>query len=303
LVGIGLVFACTGDETTDTPSTPDATSGIDVNQPKPDSSTNPPVDAGSDTGTVADTGADTFVPFTPAALGSRLVLWLEGDAFTDIGGSVKWPDKSGLGNDAFQDAATRMPAIVDASTDGAVNGHGVVRFAGNQFLAIADNVALQWAPGDFGFYIVMRHTNGTNDYGIGYAKWSDVGGLGFPGFFMWASYPQAGATGYVTRLDTQQAVLSDGGLNDGVARLVAARKVAGNLELRVQGNQVGMITDAGFPDASAFNAPGIPAVIGGRQGAIQALKGDIAEIIAVKGTLTDAEQTSVETYLKAKYGF
>jgi hypothetical protein len=32
------------------------------------------------------------------------------------------------------------------------------------------------------------------------------------------------------------------------------------------------------------------------------LQGDIAEIVAVKGTLTDLEQTTLEGYLKKKYG-
>lgn len=213
-----------------------------------------------------------------------------------------WPDKSGTGNSAFQDASARMPFLLDGGSDAAVNGHGVVRFDGNQFLSITDSETLQWGTSDFGLYVVMRHLNGPAvlpTYAIVYGKWTDSYPE-YPGFFMWANYP--GSTGYATRLDATQVLKSDGGKNDGVTRLVGARKTGSNYELRLNSEQVDLQLDASVPDASAFNAPDGAAVIGGRPAATQQLHGDIAEIIAVKGTLTEQEQTALETYLKSKYG-
>jgi mono/diheme cytochrome c family protein len=50
----------------------------------------------------------------------------------------------------------------------------------------------------------------------------------------------------------------------------------------------------------------MPAALGGHNGynralGFQAFKGDIAEMVAVKGTVTDAEFQSIEAYLMSKY--
>jgi hypothetical protein len=300
VLAMGFVFACSGDDPAVAQQTPDGASpGVDSSKPGVDSSVT--TDSGLDAS--KDPDADAGPPaFTPAALGSRVVLWLEGDSFKGIDGGVMWPDKSGTGNDAFQDAATRMPALIDAGSEGGINGHGVVHFGGNEYLRISDSTTLQWATSDFAFYVVMRHLNGPvvpPDYAIVYSKWTDTGPE-YPGFFMWASYP--GKTGYVTRFNASQALESDSGLNDGVMRLVGTRRSGTNYELRVGGNQVDLLSDASVPDPDAFNAAGLPAFIGGREAPIQQLQGDIAEIIAVKGTLTDPEQLRLEDYLKKKYG-
>jgi hypothetical protein len=299
VLAMGFVFACSGDDPAVSQVTPDsATPGVDSSKPGVDSSV--PADGGVDSST--DPDADAAPAYTPAVLGSRVVLWLEGDSFKGIDGGVMWPDKSGTGNNAFQDAGARMPALLDAGSEGGINGHGVVHFAGNEYLRIADSTTLQWAASDFAFYVVMRHLNGAvvlPDYAIVYSKWTDTGPE-FPGFFMWASYP--GSTGYVTRFNASQAIESDGGLNDGVMRLVGTRRAGMNYELRVSGTKVDGLTDASVPDPDAFNAAGLPAFIGGREAPIQQLQGDIAEIIAIKGTLTDPEQTTLEAYLKKKYG-
>ncbi len=302
-LAMGFVFACGGDDpAVNGQETPDsATPTPDSPSPHVDSST-PLPDAGIDSSMAVDAADAAPPPFTPAALGTRVVLWLEADSFKSIDGGALWPDKSGTGNDAYQDAAARAPALIDAAADGAINGHGVVHFAGNEYLRITDGTSLQWAASDFGFYVVMRHLNGPANvpaYAIVYSKWTDTGPE-FPGFFMWASYPAS--TGYVTRLAASQALASDSGLNDGVIRLVGTRRTGTAYELRVSGKQVDMQPDSSIADPAAFNAAGLPAYIGGREAAIQQLLGDIAEIVAVKGTLTDPEQTRLETYFKTKYG-
>ncbi|MDB4937257.1 MAG: hypothetical protein JWP87_4229 [Labilithrix sp.] len=301
LAAMAFVFACSTDDPSAPQPGPDAsTAAFDSSLPGIDSSV-PTKDAAVDSSTTPDAEAGPPA-FTPAALGARVVLWLEGDSFKELDGGVMWPDKSATGNDAFQDASARMPFLIDAGSEGGINGHSVVHFAGHEYLRIGDSPTLQWAANDFAFYVVMRHENGPSalpPFAIVYAKWTDNGPPA-PGFFMWASYP--GSTGYVTRLDENQVTGSDGGLNDGTMRLVGARRAGNSLELRVSGNQVSLLADAGIADPAGFNAAGIPAFIGGREAQLQQLRGDIAEIVAVKGVLTDLEQTTLEVYLKKKYG-
>ncbi|MEO8799396.1 MAG: hypothetical protein ABI551_16010, partial [Polyangiaceae bacterium] len=109
---------------------------------------------------------------------------------------------------------------------------------------------------------------------------------------------------YVTRMGAFTPVVADGGdYNDNVMRVVGARKVGNALELRAGGAVVATNPDVSGYDVAAANAVGNPAFIGGRDSVdFQNLNGDIAEMIAVKGTVSDIEQAEIEAYLKAKYG-
>jgi hypothetical protein len=175
-------------------------------------------------------------------------------------------------------------------------------------LQIADSTSLQWAAGDFTVYTVHRHTTQLPGYAIVYAKWTDA--FPYPGFFLWANYPYSapGSAGpqtasYVTRLDYNTEVYGDASAtyNDGMMRVVGSRLNGKMLELHVEGHLVSE-NDASVADPTGFNAANIPAYIGGRPGGGQDLTGDIAEIIAVKGSLTDAELANLEKYLAQKYG-
>jgi hypothetical protein len=77
---------------------------------------------------------------------------------------------------------------------------------------------------------------------------------------------------------------------------------AATLEIRADGARQGMIS---FRPPINIDAP-LQATIIGHNGyspspGFQAFKGDMSEIVAVKGTLTDGELASLETYLKTKY--
>jgi hypothetical protein len=292
------IYACSEDSTSSSPSVPDSgtttptSTSTSTNTPPGDSST-PPVDG----------GADTAQPFTPAALGGRLVLWLDADRGYDlVDGGVVWKDQSPEGNHAIQDTPARQPQRIDGGVLDAGN-RGVVRFAGNQYLSIADDTSLQWGAGDYAIFAVVRHTNNPssgNPYAIVYAKWIDT--APYTGPFVFANYPETVTSGYVSRVDDSREARTDGGLNDGVLRLVGTRKLGNDLELRINGTKQDQI-DAGGYDTAAFSAFDASAVIGGRAAAnFQALEGDIAELIAVKGSLSDAEQTNIEVYLKARHG-
>lgn len=298
--GLAVLYACSEDSTSSSPGTPDASSptptststATATNTAQNDSSV-PPTDAST----------DTTQPFTPAALGAKLVLWLDADRNFDlVDGGVVWKDQSPEGNHAIQDTLARQPAHFDGGV-GDAGTRGVVRFSGNQYLSIADDPSLQWGAGDYAIYVVVRHSNnpsGGNPYAIVYAKWIDT--APFTGPFIFANYPETVTTGYVSRVDDAREARTDGGLNDGKLRLVGTRKLGNDLELRINGTKADQI-DAGGYDTTAFNAFDAGPVIGGRASAgFQALEGDIAELIAIKGTLSDTEQANIEAFLKTRHG-
>lgn len=163
-----------------------------------------------------------------------------------------------------------------------------------------DQASLQWATSDFAVFTVIRHANAAADYGMVYGKWTDS--PPYPGFILWASYPYGTTTTYVGRTDTAHELYADAGMNDLQWRLVSVRKTGTKLELRINGAPAAETADVGPYDASAFDAPGKNAQIGGRGTSAQNLKGDIAAMAAVKGTVADAELTEIEGYFKKKYG-
>lgn len=298
--GLAVLYACSEDSTSSSPGTPDASSPNPTSTGTATATNNPPGDSSVPP---ADGGTDTTQPFSPTSLGAKLVLWLDADRNFDlVDGGVVWKDQSPEGNNAIQDTLARQPLHFDGGVADAGN-RGVVRFSGNQYLSIADDPSLQWGAGDYAIYVVVRHTNdpsGSPPYAIVYAKWID--NAPFTGPFIFANYPEAVTTGYVTRVDDSREARTDGGLNDGTLRLVGARKVGNDLELRINGTKQDQI-DAGGYDTAAFNAFDAGAVIGGRASAgFQALQGDIAELIAIKGTLSDTEQANLEAFLKTRHG-
>jgi len=302
LATVATVVACTGD-TASTEATSDAgghdsgngNNTTDGSVFQVDSGTTP-MDSGGqpmDAGFVPDAA-----PLDPSSLGSRLVLWLSADSnYTTDGGFAVWKDRSSAGNDAVQANGANIPALFDGGTG--VNGKPALHFTGTEYLTIADSDSLQWAASDFTFFMVERHTNDTNLYGLLYAKWTDNGADGYPGFFLWADYP--GNSAIVTRLDIPNAVFGDAGTNDGVARVVGARRNGTDLQLWEQAQLAGEMPDSSIVNPTEFNAAGLPAYIGGRPANVQALLGDIAEVIAVKGTVTDQELVNLQAYLRAKY--
>jgi hypothetical protein len=87
-------------------------------------------------------------------------------------------------------------------------------------------------------------------------------------------------------------------LNDGVVRLYGARRTAGtNLEVRVNGSVATAVT-------VSVSAVGVPLSLGldVANGANQQMMGDMAEVVAIHGTLAGANLACVESYLLAKYG-
>jgi hypothetical protein len=273
-----VTFCACGSETK--PASPDAPRGVDA-APTPDG---------------------IQQPFTPSQL-SGLVLWLEATqgVVTNQSKVSTWMDRSGRNNNAGQSVAALQPSFVT----GVVNGLPVIRFA-NTALQVTDSVTLQWAAEDFTLLVVGGYKNTTTS-GLGYGMFVAKQETPYPyaGPALWGNYTapmldtvigmQADSSG------TQYAI-STNAKNDGAIRVYTGRRVGTSLEVRVNGTVQGTATATSSVNV---NASGRPLFIGGVPGTntvTQALDGDIAEILAVRGPLSDAELTQLEAYLKAKYG-
>jgi hypothetical protein len=266
-------------------------------------------DAQADASAPADGGSDARVDAGPAtwdptALGAGLALWLDAaERVTLTANRVSaWQDRSPNQHSATQSTATARP-MVEAN---GINGRPVVRFPRSTFLRIADAPSLQFGTGDFCVVVVARHTTPSNGFdadeqnGALYLKAQPVT-FPYRGVSMFANFNRSGASSALgVQVDHNVfARTGGGGYNDGRPFVLGARRVGARLEARLNGAVAGVVQNAGNVDVSA---PGQPAFLGGRSDGIQFLTGDIAEVVAHKGALADAELAKLEAYLRTKYG-
>lgn len=300
--------------------------GDPVTLSEPDASIPPdvtPVDATVDSGAPADavasdaaapTDADASYdspptdarPFDVSAL-PGLCLWLEasrGVTRFDGGVVAAWGDLSGNGNNATQSITYNRPTY----TEQAIHRLPGIRFdkdaTWGQFLSIADAPSLRWGTGDFTLAVVARHDNdnggggSSNRFGVFYFKQSPTQGL-----VLQANSPgQTVAGGFAVEVSpdpVERLASTGGGYNDLRGHLFVARRVGALLELRHNGLADGART-APVVDLSAV---GSNVTVGATLERIDStrLNGDIAEIVAVKGPLSDAALAELEAHLKAKY--
>lgn len=302
-------FACVGED----PVTP------------PSSTTN---DGGGtfDGGATSDapvTPADTGAPdaeggppgFSPNDLGANVVLWLDPTSVVTAANLVgTWNDLSASSpkNTAKQTNSMYQPTV----SKSAANGHDAVHFsiAGGscRHLEIPDAASLRWDGSDFAIELVGRYVNNpTNNavpidnQAVFWTKQSttipDKPGvrlIGNPPPFT----PQTTAAYAETYKAYDEASLgplsSQTGLNDGAFHIFGLRYIGVHLlEVRVDG-KAGTKADVG---AATVSNPGVPVAIGGEVNNTNCVDGDIAEVVAYKGTLSDEDVKKLEDYFRAKY--
>ncbi len=283
-----------------------------------------------------DTGSEASAAWTPSSL-SGLALWLNGhvglglsdggvgpsdagDAGTsDAGPALVWLDQSGHGNNA---TGYGSPSINPT----AVDGQPAVHFNGTtDYLLLQDSASLQWDSADFVLAIVFQNAKPTDagvPYGTLYSKQiADVSP--FDGVGLFANTPSrtsallaqlnsnaasevtTGSTGYNS--DAPFVVVLHRAFVTPDAGIVADAGDAGDasapamasLGLLINGADAGSSTGTGY--AGNVSATGYVARIGGTQ-AGQDLEGDIAEVIGVQGSVSDADLASLQEYLRSKYG-
>ena len=272
------------------------------------------MDAGNDAGmdASADMGADANVPDTsmpndaadaadvvdaapawqPTALGSALSLWLEANVgvTASAGHVATWADQSGNHNDATPSASLTPPAV------GAVGSRAVIQFVpSSAALQIADNASLQF-PADFAVEIVVGSS--ATGYEFLYSKvGTSMGPNGMelefgeiPTLFINNPYILTGSvSGGLTNL------------KDGALHILGVRRTGTGCDVRIDG----VSNPGGVSQTSCsilVNGAGAPVTIGRSYDLGLGSTEDVAEIVAIRGTVSDADMMQLETDFRAKYG-
>lgn len=251
-----------------------------------------------------DAAPDGAVAFSPSQL-TGLVLWLDaGKGVVSTSNAVSgWQDQSSAGNNAVQLTTTRQPTLVASS----INGLPTIHFDGtNSVMSVADSNSLAWGTDDFTIAVVTKFNNAQANYAAFYTKQQENISP-YVGASIWANFPSPSqSTKFGLQLDanTGHYITSTAtGLNDNMPHLLIGHRSGTMLEIRINGTQDTMANTATTLNATAT---GYSLFIGGHitggNTVIQALSGDIAEMLAIHGPLTDTEMGKLETYLKTKYG-
>jgi hypothetical protein len=256
--------------------------------------------SGGDGSKIGDGATPIDAGWSPANL-AGLVLWLDAArGVTENGATVSaWADQSSAKNNAS--AAPKEPAVVNAG----IGGLPAMHFdGGGAYFSITDSASLQWATGDFLIEAVGR----CGPPGLGLLEGVYSKDLDFmtPGIRLnvTLSGPDAG----VAVAKISEAIFVQGGVShafDMTPHRYVARRIGTMLQVSADGAVVGTVDAGATTDTSAIGAPalvGTRALVADAAPSDQFWNGDIAEIVAVKGTTSDADALLLDTYLKQKYG-
>jgi hypothetical protein len=196
----------------------------------------------------------------------------------------------------------------------AIGGRPAVHFNGApdgapDYMVVQDRSSLQFSTGDFLIALVAAHTTstaGTWGYGLLYSKEDKA--APFPGAALVANtWSRTGQIEAQVALSAPSVITTMADYNDGQPFYLALHRfgesgggATATLDLRVNGKDAGSTNGPGA--ALDVSATGQPLFLGG-SGNGQCIVGDLAEVVAIKGSVTDAEIDALEAYFRAKYGF
>jgi len=243
-----------------------------------------------------DAGPDAG-PFAPQKL-TGLALWLDANqgVISTSASVVKWQDQSGNSNDAV--SGPNQPLVIT----GLVNNLPAIRFDGQlTYMQMPDAADLRWGTGDYVVAIVAAYRNpssmtGQPDYAMLYGK--SLQTYPYAGTDLFVNWPNPMSTKAAAQADANHnAIGMTTGLNDNRFHVFAMRHKGTTLEIRVDGHLDGMTDVTGLN----ADATGAQPTIGGQAKIVQMLDGDIAEVLAVKGSVSDGDMAALEAWLKRKY--
>jgi hypothetical protein len=242
----------------------------------------PPDSGPTDSGQQDVVDAADAAPFSVLSL-PGLVVWLEASMgivydTQQTGVLKRWQDQSGNGNDAVvSNCGSPCYVTIDPKT---INGHDAVINGSGGFspsvLRIADVASLQMGTGDWGVVMVMMP--GTSQNSNTCDLWNKGGtNNGGMGIFEKGNALSMSAPGQSLNLTTTQKW-----------QIMSAR--GKNLEMSAGGNSA---------TAPAYTA-NVDA-IGSFVDFAGEYNTEIAEVIAIKGTLSDNNLAQIQAYYKQKY--
>ena len=234
----------------------------------------------TDSGTATDSPPSDGGPWSPADL-PGLVVWLDDTRGVVAdpavpGGVARWLDQSGHGNDA-NPSSTPSGFTIDPAV---INGHDALKCpGGGSGLDIADGPDLRFGTGDFGIVMVARFESDANFI----EKINPIGGGAG-----WSLNVNTG----VYRLDTPDGSAVVAATSTTKFHIIAGRGAA----LRIQAD-----TSTGSGPTNTANLDFVYGTTRICFGGTIAMLYEVAEVIVVKGSLSDSDLSNATTYLKTKF--
>ncbi len=240
-------------------------------------------------------GGPAVLPSIPSG---ALRLWLKADAgvATNAAGEIyQWQDASGNSNGAYQTSNNQQPALatafVPAGSVPAVRFNGIQSFINGDYLHGTNDVGI---PNGYTSFLVYSLTD-TN------ATEKEVADVGVPG-------EQSAVRGYYVPGD----LLAFAAWNDDYRTTFQIPPDTYRIwtdRMDTNLSQIEMFDNDGTNSLhfstpmSQLVAPAPGYYVGGvgNLSSSRNFKGDICELIYYRGTLTDTDRLSVESYLKSKY--
>lgn len=245
-------------------------------------------------------------PWTPAALGSALALWLDADDASTItlnGSTVsQWNDKSGNARNVSQATAANQPTL----TASGLNGKPVLTFDGTDWLFNANPGALIRNVAGGTVAAVMNYTDAVSNR----IPVTVMNGTGL-GVRLSTALQTAGTTNILSRrLDadaTASSVTSPPAYTNGtsIIQVGVARYSAGALDQFVNGSAAGTGT---FPSSgNSSDTDSATLIIGGTStddGVTigNQMLGFVGEVVTTNTALSTADRERLEGYFAWKWG-
>jgi hypothetical protein len=231
----------------------------------------------------ATDGAADSGPWSPGNL-PGLSLWLNGDVGVDLGSMApiqvtRWRDQSGHGLDfvPYGTGCSGVACNIMSYGPALANGHGAIACTGSSALVLAQGVTgtpLNFGTGDFAIAQVFMSTSILTE------SWFQPAGL---------------SLGIDTSGNCAFDISGVGGV------LIPQMNPNAWHALTARGAAMDLMTDWGQSATGPTNAGAVITTADGGAMLGLCLGADIAEVVAVKGKLSDADRTSLMAYLKAKY--
>ncbi len=292
--GAHLAQGCTGDEPKPTAGGgPDAATSdafvADVASPTPDG-------AAADAG--ADADPDVKAPFSPKSI-PGLVLWLDpASGVTETGGKVSaWKDQSASSITVAQTNAANQP------TKDNLGGKPVIAGTATTWLEAAGaavGTKLDFGSGDMLAELVVSISASTTSLGGVFYKVID-GAPPYDGLQAYGNITLDGKPG--VGLDGDDSLFlksASGNMADGKLHLVGFRRSGDRLYMTLDGAPGPATPPSSSNNRVVDNTS--PLWIGGRPSGVHSIVHKLGDVVVYKGTVTPAQVTELEAYLKAKNG-
>jgi hypothetical protein len=296
--GAAVVLGCVGDDPSTNPSDgtssssggSSGTSSSGASSSGTSSSGTSSSGASSSGASSSGTSGDAGPTFTPKDL-----------PFDGNAKLTTWEDQSGNGHNAGTTGCTAPPAKAANS----LNNLTTIAFDGTSStcMTVPDAVGLRVGAGDFAVFVVARYTT------TGSSPPSAAGTFWFkrlaesnpkPGIMLIGNVPASTSIWLWQNQNTGNSVGgATMGLNDNNFRRLGGTRRGNDLEVWVNGNSDGKLTVAAVIDDSTETRD---VYIGAHPDSTGGfLTGNIAEIVFVKGSISNTDIGKLDAYFKAKW--